>query len=388
MGWRDRSGRSPFVNRKVATVDRAGISILALTKYGRRAASTRQRLLQYEPFLKDHGISLKVSPLLDDAYLAGLADGSRASPMAIAGNYLERFRMLRGAGSYDLIWVQYELFPYLPGLFERLAPLRNKPIVYDLDDAIFHWYDDHSRRLVRTLLANKLAPLIRRASVCFCGNRYLLDYASRYCPNSIIVPTVVDTDQYMPRRDAGDPDAPVVGWIGSPVTWHFVEPVLPVIQSVVEKHGARLRAVGAGHAARGIEGLEAVEWTEESEIAEVQQMDIGIMPLKKDLFARGKCGYKLIQYMACGLPVVASPVGVNSEIVTHGVNGFLAETREEWAAALDRLLTDRALRLSLGQQGRERVVERYSLRSQQGRVFEGLMAALSGSAPANLRTML
>jgi glycosyltransferase involved in cell wall biosynthesis len=139
--------------------------------------------------------------------------------------------------------------------------------------------------------------------------------------------------------------------------------LLPLLQSFVAEHGIAVRIVGAGKAADRdrFEGLELLEWAENSEIDEVQRMDIGIMPLDDSPFQRGKCGYKLIQYMACGLPVIASPVGVNAQIVRDGRNGFLASSQEEWRAALAKLIGSSSLRSTLGSQGRQIAVEEYSL---------------------------
>ncbi|WP_294263007.1 glycosyltransferase family 4 protein [uncultured Sphingomonas sp.] len=348
--------------------------VLGLAKYGPRAASTRQRMLQYRPHLAARGIELELRPLLGDDYLERLARGEPQPRSAIARGYARRLTDLIDARRFDVAWVQYEAFPYLPGIAERLLTMTGVPIVYDIDDAIFHQYDRHGSPLVRQVLGRKLVPLMRRASACLCGNAYLQAYAEQYCPNSIIVPTVVDTADYRPA-DGVRSAPPVVGWIGSPSTWRYVEPLLPTLLPLFAQHGVRMRVVGAGPRARGIDGIDAIEWTEANEVADIQAMDIGIMPLPDEPWARGKCGYKLIQYMACGLPVVASPVGVNREIVTPGRNGFLATDAGEWVAALERLIGDAALRRAYGRDGIDTIEARYSLRSQQDRVADALEAA-------------
>jgi glycosyltransferase involved in cell wall biosynthesis len=172
-----------------------------------------------------------------------------------------------------------------------------------------------------------------------------------------IVPTVIDIDRYVasprPQRDTV-----TVGWIGSPSTGHYLEPVKPVIAELA----GLARAVAIGARADQVAGsaFAAVPWTEESEVASLGEIDIGIMPLADTPWERGKCGYKLIQYMGLGLPVVASPVGVNNLLVDSS-NGYLASTQNDWRAALRALATDRQLRLKLGSAGRERVVAEYSL---------------------------
>lgn len=353
--------------------------VAAFTKYDRQAASTRQRLLQYLPRLASAGIEVDYHPLLSNDYVRSLATGEQPSRLQIARAYLRRFRHLLELGGYDLIWIYAELFPYLPAAFEKLAFATGTPIVYDFDDAMFLPYDQHPSAWVRRLLAGKLEPLISGAAACCCGNLYLRDYARRFNGNSMILPTVVDTDAYRPVPGRGDGRV-TVGWIGSPSSWPNVRTILPVLASLHRRHGIRFRAIGAGAAAERdrFEGMELADWSEASEIEEVRAMDIGIMPLLDRPFERGKSGYKLIQYMACGVPVVASPVGVNSEIVTPGANGFLATGEREWSDALEELVLDPGLRARMGREGRERAVERYSLSSQAPRLIEIFRSAAKG----------
>lgn len=343
--------------------------ILALTKYAGLAAGTRQRFVQFVPFLSEHGIEVEIAPLLQDSHLEAFNLGRRrglGAPVA----YMKRLALLLSRRDYDLLWVHFELFPYLPGWAERLAGLSGKPVVYDYDDAIFHMYDSNPSAAVRRLLGRKLEGMLSRAAAVVCGNRYIQTYAERFCPNTVVIPTVVDTDVYLPARaEARQSAAPLVGWIGSPSTWVNVEPVVPAVVAALAPFGGRFRAVGAGAAAGPRPGLEFAEWNQATEVDELQRLDIGIMPLIDRPFQNGKCGYKLIQYMACGVPVVASPVGVNSEIVAHGENGFLASTEEEWAEALLRLLSDADLRRRMGEAGRRRVEQRYSLQVQQPRLL-------------------
>ena len=339
--------------------------VLALTKYDMLAASSRQRFRQYQPALEAAGITIDYAPLLGDDHVAGLVDGRRLSKWRVVRAYAHRMATLLRASDYDALWVHYELFPYLPGLFERLVCLHHQPIIVDLDDAIFHNYDQARSPLVRLLLGRKLEPLLRAADTCCCGNAYLMHYAETFCPRSIVVPTVVDTDSYVPYPFRAE-RALTIGWIGSPTTYSNLRYLLPLLHEIVSRHGVRVRIIGAGTAAERdrFYGLDLVEWSEATEITDVQAMDIGVMPLVDQAFQRGKSGYKLIQYMACGLPVVASPVGVNSEIVEAGVNGFLATTIDEWQSALEQLIADAGLRQRMGNAGRHRAVERYSLQSQ------------------------
>ncbi|MDQ3145318.1 MAG: glycosyltransferase family 4 protein [Pseudomonadota bacterium] len=348
------------------------VRIAAFTKYDREAASTRQRVLQYLPALSEAGIHVDYHPLLGDDYVRGLATGRKSSKAAIARAYWRRMTHLLRGPDYDAIWIYAELFPYLPAAFERLAFSRGKPVVYDTDDAFFLAYDDHRNAWVRRLLGGKLDALMAGAAACCCGNPYLRDHAARCCRRSIVLPTVVDTDIYAPSPARGETRPLVIGWIGSPSTWPNVRPLLPLLGRLCRAHDLRFRAVGAGVGAERdrFDGLDLVEWSEAAEVAEVQAMDIGIMPLDDLPFQRGKSGYKLVQYMACGLPVIASPVGVNCQIVVNGVTGHLATSEAEWNEALSRLIGDPALRARMGQAGRASAVENYSLSSQAPRLVE------------------
>ena len=373
MDWVDSSSEK---NGPKTGRESRPIRVAAFTRYGRSAASTRQRLLQYLPHLRRAGIAVDHHALLDAEYVQSLSTGERYPKRRIALAYWERMGQVLASGNADVVWVYAELFPFLPAVFERLVFRSGKPLVYDFDDAFFHQYDDNPQALVRRLLAGKLQPLMAGAAVCCCGNPYLKEYAAKFCANSLVLPTVVDTELYAPRQ--ANPDGPlVVGWIGSPSTWCNVEPIVPVLAEIARKHGVRVRVIGAGKDAAkdAFPEMEMLEWTEATEVEEVRNMDIGIMPLLNRPFQRGKSGYKLVQYMACGLPVVASPVGVNREIVSHGVNGFLTETGAEWHDALTRLLSDSPLRVRMGRSGRAKAEAGYSLHSQAPRLAEVLRSA-------------
>lgn len=346
--------------------------IAAFTKYDREAASTRQRILQYLPAMERAGIEVDWHPLLDADYVRSLATGHTVSKFRIGLAYIRRLGQLLRRPRGDVLWIYAELFPYLPGWAERLAFLSGRPVVYDFDDAFFIPYEDHRRPLVRRLLAGKLDSLMAGAAACCCGNQYLRDHAAARNNRAMILPTVVDTDLYIPAASRNPSGPLVVGWIGSPTTWHNVRPLLPLLRSLCETYGVRVRVIGAGIAAEQdrFVGLDLIDWTEAGEVLDVQAMDIGIMPLLDLPFQRGKSGYKLIQYMASGVPVVASPVGVNRQIVVPGENGFLATGETEWREALTQLIADGELRARLGSAGRAAAVANYSLASQAPRLID------------------
>ncbi len=343
------------------------VALQAFAKYGDQAASTRQRLIQFAPFLAECGLDLSVEPLLPNSALQRLYRTRRRSPLGLARAYSSRLRSVVQIDPDNALWIYCELFPYMPGWAERISFRSGAPVIYDFDDAIFHQYDAHPNPLIRRALGRKLEALLKGSDLAICGNAYLQAYAARFCRRTELVPTVVDTEVYRPANRAGT-GGTTLGWIGSPSTWTYVRPVLPVLDQLAAECGLNAVAIGAGPDAERSASLTHVAWSAESEVEMLQGMDIGIMPLPDEQWARGKCGYKLIQYMACGLPVIASPVGVNAEIVEHGVNGFLATSEAEWAEAIRQLASDPQLRQRMGAAGRRRVEERYSLHVHGPRV--------------------
>ncbi len=340
-------------------------------------ASSRLRNYQYLGKLAQQNLEVEFSPLFDDPYLKSLY--ARKSTFNSAfGGYFSRLRAMAYAGTFDLLWIEKEVFPWVPWMIESHFLPRDVPIVTDYDDAIFHNYDLHRSKAVRWLIGQKINRLMAASTLVVAGNNYLAARArAAGAPRVEVVPTVVDMCAYGLKPQIGIARPTVLGWIGSPSTWtEYMAPMMPLFASISEGENARLTAVGAGKVAVPHPTLDSLPWSEETEVAMIQAMDVGLMPLTDTPWARGKCGYKLIQYMACGLPVIASPVGVNADIVEHGVNGFLATSDLEWTEALRLLLNDPALRAKMGREGRRKVEERYSLQVWGPRVAQLLRSAI------------
>lgn len=351
------------------------MKVLALTRYDRLGASSRMRMLQYLPWLTSAGVTVTVSPLFPDAYVQDLQKGQR-SPWLVLRAYWQRLLALLGSGNFDLLWIEKECLPWLPTWIERaLLPART-PYVLDYDDAVFHYYDEHRSRWVRRLLGGKHPALMRNAALVVAGNAYLSKFAnSTGAPRVEIIPTTVDLTRYPAQIDkALVANTPCVGWIGQSATANFLQPLAPLFERLSVSGLARFAAIGINAQELSLP-MASIPWTEASEVASIQTFDIGIMPLLDGPFERGKCGYKLIQYMACGLPVIASPVGVNAQIVDHGVNGFLASSLQEWEDALTTLLTDSGVRERMGRAGRHKVEQEYCLQVTGPRLANLLQSA-------------
>lgn len=336
--------------------------ILVLSRYSRLGASSRLRTRQYECWLQDAGFEVEFSSFFDDDYLNYLYVG-KTSKIKIFKYFYRRIKKMIAKPKPDIIWLEYELFPWMPWFLESIILPLNIQIVCDYDDAIFHRYDQNQSFTIRKLLGNKIDKLMTAASLVTVGNEYLAQRAGSLKKGHVeIVPTVVDISQYQARKEEDFFNNKIVGWIGTPNTWEIYgkRKYKNLIETLAKKD-ASFKAVGAKMHFEKNELLEIVPWQENTEVDSIRTMDIGVMPLDDTLWSKGKCGYKLIQYMACGVPVVASPVGVNKNIVDDGVNGFLVSTSREWEDAISKLLDDPALAYKMGQAGRKKIQEEYSL---------------------------
>jgi glycosyltransferase involved in cell wall biosynthesis len=355
--------------------------ILILSRHDRSGASSRVRLLNYVPFLESAGMQVDVVPFFDKDYLINLYSGRRPSIPYLLSRYTARMLQVR---RYDLVWIEKEVLPYMPSFLELLF-LRGVPYVVDYDDAWFHRYDLHRWGWVRWMLGQKMDRLMGSAKLVIAGNAYLVARALGAGASRIeSVPSVVDLTRY----DLVPPpaDGPIViGWIGSPSTAVYLRPLAEQLAAVCSGGRAIVRLIGSGQIDLPGVPTEILPWSEETADAELSRFHIGIMPLVDGPWERGKCGYKLIQYMAAGRPMVASPVGVSRDIVEQGVNGFLANTPQEWFEALETLRDQPELCRSMGMAGRAKVDALYSLGAVVPRVVSCLSRAArrsDGEAPA------
>jgi glycosyltransferase involved in cell wall biosynthesis len=342
--------------------------VLLLSKYGRLGASSRIRFYQYVPLLEDYGFSVVCAPLLDDGYLRNFYDGW-VPYSQVFRSFLKRVTWLNKARQFDAIWAEKELLPWVPAIFELSLLKKSIPLIVDYDDAIFHTYDRHRVKVLRFILGKKITYVMRRADLIIAGNKYLANHALQAGAQRVeLLPSVVDTARYVASPCGSTATTVTIGWIGSPTTAKYLRTLQPVLTRLAAELNIRTVAVGARSDQLTSLQAEIQPWAEETEVESIRGFDIGVMPLPDEPWERGKCGYKLIQYMACGLPVVASPVGVNSEIIQDGVNGFLARSSAEWINTLKKLALSSDLRHKLGREGRHRAETTFSIQAQAPRL--------------------
>lgn len=341
------------------------LRLLALTVRPVTGPDTRYRIEQYRAPFRDAGIEVTRHALFSPEYYRSLGmpgrRGAKAVGLGVA--FLRRLvDIARHARDYDAVWVSRELFPLGPPLLEQLLFALQAKVILDIDDAIF-LPDPTNTGLIHRKLRDfgKLGRLAGKFRAVVCGNAFLADYFRDKNPHVHVQPTVVPMAAYGAIARTASP-RPRIGWIGTPTNTDYLELVRGPLAELAARHDFSFRVVGTTRPLGwNLPHLTQIPWTLQDELRYFSDFDIGIMPLRDFPFARGKCAFKLIQFMAAGIPVVASPVGSNLDVVEDGDNGFFAEGPDDWVRALARLVVDPALRRHMGARGRQIVRERYSL---------------------------
>lgn len=359
--------------------------VLVLSRHEPQGASSRLRTFQYIKYLKAAGADVVNAPFFDEKYLRRLYVSRDRGAKDVLRAYLLRLKvLLQARHKFHVAWIEKETLPFGPGLLEGWLGWLGLPYIVDYDDATFHTYDEHPRPIVRKLLGRKLDPLLRNAFAVTVGNTYLARYAESHGARRIVhVPTVVDLSRY-PLAGSCESDHELrIGWIGTPATSKYLEILREPLLELSRRHALRFVTIGAPPELDLGVPMEHHSWAEDTEARLLAGIDVGVMPLPDAPWERGKCGYKLIQYMAVGKPVVASPVGVNRELVSESV-GALASSLDEWVSAIDRFARDRVYARTCGAAGRDLVREVYSLEAQAPRIAS-LLSEAGGRSPTVFR---
>ena len=353
-----------------------GLRVLLLTRYGRTGASSRLRFLQYLPGLDRYDIDVHPAPFLDDVYLRELYDGRRPSMGRVLAFYSERLHCLVKSREFDVVWIEKEVLPWVPDWLARTV-LGSLPLIIDFDDAWHLRYSRSPNPLVRWTLGHKLERMAQRADFVIVANKFLQNWAEDAGADQVTcIPTVVDLRRY-PQTPLPPAEPFTIGWIGTPETAPYLDTIKSALKQVLAKPATRLLLVGAEPSFLPLPNVETQSWSEAREADLLQRMHVGIMPLPQGAWEYGKSGYKLVQYMAASRPVVASPVGVNCDVVKEGVNGFFAITEEEWVGNLERFRDNLGLTESFGAAARATVEESFSLSATIPKIAEILQSAAS-----------
>lgn len=361
------------------------MKVLALASYPVEAAATRFRLQQFVELLAARGITLSIHPFLDSQLFKQLyrQNSWPRTAMGLALSSLRRLKDMAALRKADVIFIQREAMMFGPPMMEWVAAqVLKRPMVLDLDDATYVSYTSPTYGGLGKVLkwSGKTDDLIKWATVVTCGNRGIAEYVSSKGTQARIIPTVVDPNVFRPNSDRTSGDQIVIGWIGTHSTFPYLESIFPVLSDLAGRHKFRLKVVGAGKDSVNLPGVEVenLPWEIDREVQDFQSLDIGLYPIDASLYsgwAAGKSGFKAVQYMAVGVPYVATPVGGSAEIGEEGTTHLFATTSEEWRRALETLLSDAEQRQKMGAAGRRHVIEHYGLEAQAGKLADVLREA-------------
>lgn len=342
--------------------------ILFLVPYPQgKAPSQRFRFEQYFSALKKAGHSWTISPFLDEKAWEIIYKPGHwfAKFMAIARGFWRRKKEMLNLGKYDFIFVHREIVPIGPPIFEWfITKVMKKKVIYDFDDAI--WipnHSEHNQMMYYLRRYNNTRTLLSWAHKASCGNQYLCDFASKYCRNVVYNPTTIDTENYHNRETKHENPGFVIGWTGSHSTIKYLNELYPVFQDLAQDHTFEIHVISDSPPSFKLDNLKFIRWSKETEIDDLLKFDVGIMPLHKDMWAEGKCGFKALQYMSLGIPALVSPVGVNTRIVDHVTNGYICSEINDWKIHLKEMMENRTELRRLAGNCRKKVEAEYSVHS-------------------------
>jgi glycosyltransferase involved in cell wall biosynthesis len=347
------------------------VKILFLTPYPTNSApSQRFRFEQYFQFFENENIKHEVSSFLDEKtweifYKEGY---TLQKIVGILKGILNRHFILFSLNQYDKLFIHREACLIGPAYFEWLyAKVFRKKIIYDFDDAI--WIKDVSdvnKKLSWLKFPNKTEKIISYANFIIAGNNYLANYALQFNNNVKVIPTTIDVNYHFSHKVIKQNEKIRIGWTGTITTNNHLKLLFSVLAELKKKY-PQVELVMISNATIADSSFEITyqQWNKTTEIEDLSSFDIGIMPLPNDEWAKGKCGFKGLQYMALEIPTIMSPVGVNTEIIQDGENGFLATSEADWIEKLSRLIESKELREKIGKAGRKTVENRYSTEAQK-----------------------
>jgi glycosyltransferase involved in cell wall biosynthesis len=335
------------------------VKVSYYTKYSDRGPSSRYRVFQFLELFRNQGVDLNIQMLFDDSYFEFLRSSSSLGRTIqksgyVASRFQERRKALRGDRS-NLTIIEQQLFPYLPYPIEKhFLPDR---YLLEMDDAI---YLTHPK---------KIPEMVRTASAVLVGNRTLADFARRFNQNVHIVPTVLNTDLFQPAKK-NNAEKIKIGWSGLEYNFKYLSKLTSVFLKLRARYPVEFLIL-SGSEPRNLEfPFRFLKWDPKHEVDQINEFDLGVMPLEMDEWSRSKCGMKLLQYMALQIPSVATPAGVNAEIIHDGENGLTALTEEDWIKKISLLIENAELRDKMGKLARKTVVEEYSMNTWFPKLLE------------------
>lgn len=345
-----------------------------------RSPSQRYRFEQYLNYFKSEGFDWELSEIItekDDKIFYHPGNYFKKAWILFKSIFI-RLKDLRRAKNFDVVFIQREALLLGSSYFEKQFFKKNK-VVFDFDDSI--WLLDTSpenKKFEFLKNPDKTKINIKHAHCVIAGNSFLANYAKQFNQNTVVIPTTIDSDFHIPKPELRNKEKIVIGWSGSISTIKHFEMAIPALKEIQNKYPDKIEihVIGQGSYTHPEINVISKNWSATTEVDDLNSFDIGIMPLPDDEWVKGKCGLKGLSYMACGVATIMSHVGVNSEIIEHGKNGFLATSQQEWVNYLSKLIENSDLRHEMGQSGRETVVKNYSVNANKVKYLEVLKSLI------------
>jgi glycosyltransferase involved in cell wall biosynthesis len=340
-------------------------TIIYFTKYTGKGPSSRYRSYQYKDnFVKYFHI--KYYPLFGDNYIDSLYANKKNNYFQIFIAYFLRFfQVLKYLGTNKIVFIEYELLPYFPPILEYLLYKTKVKIIFDYDDAIFHNYDLHPNGIVRYLLGNKIYKIVKYANTVITGSPYLSSHLNRFSNKIVEIPTSINFANYISNFQFEiNNDDIIIGWIGSKSTSVNIINIIEVIKNAHRLNPKiKFRLMGFdGNLKSQLDfpNVQFNNWSVQEELIFLREIDLGIMPLEDTPFNRGKCGFKLIQYMAMGKPTLSTPLEANVKINRNN-NNLFATNNEEWLDCINEFCSNLSFYREVGLRNQEIVRKYYSV---------------------------
>jgi glycosyltransferase involved in cell wall biosynthesis len=347
-----------------------------------RSPGQRFRFEQYLNHLAENGITYDLSFILNekDDKVLYLKGKYLQKALIFIKSYFIRFKDLLRANQFDIIFIYREAILTRSTIFEYLLSKTKAKLILDFDDAI--WLpniSEQNKKLEWIKNYDKTSQIAKLADTVIVGNAFLKNYALNYNNSVIIIPTTIDTSYHVPIKK--HKETICIGWTGSHTTMKHFDLIIPALKKIKIKYGELIyfKVIGDPNYKNEDLNITGYPWRLSSEIEDLQEIDIGIMPLPDDEWSKGKCGFKSLQYMSLEIPTIMSPVGVNTEIIEDGKNGLLASSEKEWINKLSSLIESEELRIRLGKEGRKTVLEKYSVVSQKEKYLSIFNSLVSNS---------
>ena len=334
-----------------------------------RSPGQRFRFEQYLFYLEQNNFEIHFSNIInekEDSFLYKKGQYFKKA-LLVKRQWNKRKKDLRKTNDFEIVFIFREALLTASTYFEKQFAKTKAKVVFDFDDAIWLPNVSSGNKTLQVLKnPTKTDDIVACADMVFAGNSYLAQYASKFCSKVKVIPTTIDTSYHI-RKKSNDSNRICIGWTGTETTRKYLDGILPVFLQLAEKYGDKIYFKVICDQPWKVNGIDLKneKWRKENEIEQLEEIDIGIMPLTDDQWSRGKCGFKGLQYMAMESATVMSPVGVNTEIVKHGENGYLAESNADWIEHLSNLIENKELRLQIGKAGRETVEKRYSVNANK-----------------------